>query len=102
MSGEFEEVARMPICLEKGKKYQVEIQGNEVVISKRSEWEDITAECILDFRYSCHCSGRYIAVMHIGKLAAVIGYRGIQSQSGFKVDMPPGASMSFRILKKNR
>lgn len=102
MSEEYEEVARMPICLERGGKYQVEIQGNEVVVSKKSEWEDVTDECTLDFRRSCHNSGRYITVNHEDKKVAVIGYHGICAQRGFRAEIPPGASVSFRILKKNK
>lgn len=101
----FREVTRIPICLEKGKKYQVEIQGNEVVISKEAEWKDITKSCYLELRDSHHCNGRYIAIMHKDiniKTAAVIGAAGIQAQHGFKVEKAYGAYTSFRVLKKNR
>lgn len=98
----FEEVTRIPICLEKGKKYQVEIQGNDVVISKEAKWRDITKSCYLEFRDSQHCSGRYIAVMYSNKMVAVIGTASIQVQHGFKVEKPSGAYTSFRVLKKNK
>jgi len=102
----FREVTRIPICLEKGRKYQVEIQGNEVVISKEVEWKDVTKSCYLEFRDSQHCNGRYIAIWYkdgrVNKMVAVIGFAGIQVQSGFRVEKPSGAFTSFRILKKNR
>lgn len=111
MDRNLREVTRIPICcLEKGRKYQVEIQGNEVVISKEvgweTVWEDITKSCYLDFRDSRHCDGRYIAVMYKGKfgilLAAVIGTQGIQTQHGFKVEEPARAHTSFNIFRKTR
>jgi len=104
----FKEVTRIPICLEIGKTYQVELQGNEIVVSKEVKepvWADITKSCYLEFRDSQHCNGRYIAVMYEDKdlkLAAVIGTAGIQVQHGFKVEKPSGAYTSFRILKKSR
>jgi len=102
----FKEVTRVPICLEKGRKYRVEIQGNEVVISKEVEWKDITKSCYLEFRDSKHCNGLYIAIMckdkYYDRLVAVAGVAGIEVRGGFKVEKPPGASTSFRILKRTR
>lgn len=100
----YKEVTRIPICLEKGRKYQVEIQGNEVVVSKETAREDITKSCYLEFRDSRHCDGRYIAVIQKGtnRLIAIIGMKGIQAQHGFIVEKPAGAFTSFKILEKCR
>jgi len=103
MVKKFKEVTRVPICLEKDVKYQVEIQGNEVVISKEfsePEWTDITKGCSLVFKESQHCDGNYIAIMYMGSKVAVIGTAGIQPQHGFKVEKPAGAFTSFTIYKK--
>lgn len=107
------EVVRVPVCVEKGKKYQVELIGNEVAISKEvkvGDWLKVTNDCVLDFRYSQHSSSCYIAIIDLnghscnaqGKLAAVIGMKGIQPQADYKVEIPTGASMSFVIYKKNK
>lgn len=102
----FTEVARVPVHLERGEKYQVELIGNNVVISKESrapEWEDVTRSCYLEFRDSQHCSGRYIVVMHYGeerRQAAIIGTAGIQVQHDFKIEKPAGAYTSFKIYRK--
>jgi len=106
----FREVARVPVCIEKGKKYQVELVENEVVISKETAvpmWINVTKSCYLVFRDSQHCDGRYIAVIHKGygcdeKLAAVIGKAGIQPQHDFKVEKPAGAYTSFKVYRKNK
>lgn len=99
------------VTLERGEKYQVELRGNEVIVSKvivskvimskETEWEDVTKSCCLEFRSSQHCNGRYIAVMYGNKMAAVIGTAGIQSQKGFSVKKPSGAYTSFQVLRKN-
>lgn len=108
MGEDCKEVIRIPMRFERGERYQVEIQGSEVVISRKvekPEWVDITKSCYLEFRDSCHCNGRYIAVMHkanIGRPVAIIGMAGIHAQHGFKVEKPTGAYTSFRILKKNK
>lgn len=109
MDKNFKEVTRIPICLEHGRKYQVEIQGNEVVISKEvgweTVWEDVTKSCHLEFRDSRHCDGRYIAIMYgvVNPVrVAVVGTAGIQTQSGFKVEKPARAQTSFSIFKKTR
>lgn len=113
MANNFREVKRIPVCLGSGTKYQVEIVGNEVVISeevKPREWEDITHACHLEYRESQHCDGRYIAVIYVASRfhgtclvpmwAAVIGTKGIVAQKGFKVEPAEGAYTSFKIFRK--
>ena len=109
MSKCFKEVARVPVCLEKGRKYQVELVGNEVVISKETTspmWTDVTKCCHLEFINSQHCDGRYIAVIYKAgrdeKRAAIIGKAGIQPQHDFKVEKPAGAYTSFKVYMKNK
>jgi len=99
------EITRIPIHLEKDIKYQVEIQGNEVVISKEVKeprWVDITKLCHLEFRYSQHCDGRYIAIIYreTNKQAVIIGMNGITAQKGLKIEKAPMAFTSFKIYKK--
>ncbi len=96
------EVTRIPICIEKGRKYHVKIQDNEIVISMEAAWEDITKSCQLEFRDSQHCNGRYMVITHDHKWVAIIGTAGIQAQHGFKVEKPAGAWTSFRVLKRNK
>jgi len=105
MAENFEEVTRIPVYIEKGKKYRVEIQGSEVVISKESGWKDITKSCHLEFRDSQHCDGRYIAIVnrdYIGteRLVVVIGTQGLVAQKGYKIEKAPMAFTSFKVFKK--
>ncbi len=113
MSKCFKEVARVPVCVEKGKKYQVELVGNEVVISKEivvPMWKDITKQCYLEFVDSHHCDGRYIAIFYNHQVkgvvtvikVAVVGLAGIQAQHGFMVEKPDHAWTSFAISMKVR
>ncbi len=102
----FKEVSRIPICLEKGKKYQVEIQGNEVVISKeivKPKRRDITNACTVEFRSSKHSDGNYVAILLAGVRSpvAIIGIRGVVVKEGYKVEKAYGASLSFRIFEEN-
>jgi len=113
MSKQFVEVARVPVCIEKGKKYQVELDGNEVVISKEKqvpEWKNITKQCHIEFVDSRHCDGRYIAILYTHRVkgvvvvsrVAVVGMAGIQAQHGFMVEKPAHAWTSFAISMKVR
>ena len=101
----FEEVSRLPGCLEKGKKYQIEIQGNDVVICKETEWIDVTKSCHLVFRQSRHSNGGYVAVMYGAKdnvTAAIIGVLGIKAYHNFKIVKATGAWTSFNVLMRNK
>lgn len=113
MTKEFVEVARVPVCIEKGKKYQVELDGNEVVISKEKqvpEWKNITKQCHIEFVDSRHCDGCYILITYnhrvngkvVTSRVAVVGMAGIQTQHGFMVEKPNHAYTSFAISMKVR
>lgn len=72
-----------------------------LVVEKKVEaWKDVTRACRLEFRDSRHCDGRYIAVIHCGDQAAIIGIQGIVAQKGFKVEKAPMAYTSFKVFKK--
>lgn len=103
MTKRFEEVARVPFCFEEGRKYQIEAQGNQILVSREveePEWKDITKSCYLEFRDSQHSDGRYIAIIHKDKVehvAAVIGIKGIVTQHGYRIERAECASVSFNV-----
>jgi hypothetical protein len=106
----YEEIKRVPINphLYRGQQLKVTIDNGEIIISRKvADWENITSCCFLDFRWSQHSEGKYIAIMYrllltdTAKLAAVVGIHGMVAQSGFRVEKPEGASVSFQIFKKN-